>query len=398
MPVSFRFLKDPSIWMVRRWWSQNITEGILDTMLTDTLSQHLQRLYDWYGKWERPISSLSLVGGFIFDAIALPHVGESFENVWIIAHILIVSVAILLINKQEFEVGEKDPRSLHFWLENVLQFFFGGLLSVFLVFYFRSTTLSVTWPFLALLAIAFVLNERLKRHQALIVFQVSLLYFSLISFAIFFVPVVTHQIGRGTFLISGVASLAVMMLFLALLKRTSVARYEKNKHTAYLAIAGIFVAVNLLYYFNLIPPIPISLKDAGLYHSVMKDANGNYDVSYENQGLKDFFTIYDPYHEVAGEPVYAYSAVFSPGSLNITIVHEWQYYDEASKIWLTQSRVTLPVLGGRNNGFRTYSEEYNLQAGKWRVNVETTNGQIIGRLYANIVPTTAEPPLVHAVK
>jgi hypothetical protein len=51
----------------------------------------LKKVRDWYARFERPISSLSLIGGFIFNAIALTRVDEFWENFWIIVHILLVA-------------------------------------------------------------------------------------------------------------------------------------------------------------------------------------------------------------------------------------------------------------------------------------------------------------------
>jgi hypothetical protein len=96
--------------------------------------------------------------------------------------------------------------------------------------------------------------------------------------------------------------------------------------------------------------------------------------------------------------IYAYSAVFSPTNLNITIIHEWQYYDEAQKKWVTDLTVALPVVGGRGGGFRTYSEHSNLIGGHWRVNIKTKQGQIIGRLLFNILPVFTLPSLSSAIK
>ena len=45
---------------------------------------------------------------------------------------------------------------------NLLQLFFGGLLSTLLVFYFRSGSLSASWPFLLVLGVAFAANESLR--------------------------------------------------------------------------------------------------------------------------------------------------------------------------------------------------------------------------------------------
>jgi len=106
-------------------------------------------------------------------------------------------------------------------------------------------------------------------------------------------------------------------------------------------ISGIFILVNFLYFTNLIPPIPLSLKDGGIYHSLGKNPEGNYEILTKIMAGRDTLNCIRILTKVAGEPVYAYSAVFSPQNLNLTIVHEWQYYDEAQNKWITGSVIKL---------------------------------------------------------
>jgi hypothetical protein len=354
---------------------------------------------NWYGRFERPISSLSLVAGFVFDALTLKRVDMLWENCWIIAHLIIVGTFITLIHLKKSEIGdEKNPSKMHFWFVNILQFFFGGLLSTFLVFYFRSADIFVTWPFILLLALAFIANESLKRHYIRFSFQISLFFLSIYSFAIFLVPVLMHQIGPKIFLLSGLISLVFITIFIGILFIFIRDRFNESKKLILFLVLGIFVLVNFLYFANLIPPIPLSLKDGGIYHDIEKNTDGNYDVTYENYGWQGYFQMYPNFREVAGEPVYAYSAIFSPTNLNITIVHEWQHYNETQNKWVTTFTISLPVIGGRDGGFRTYSESSNLASGKWRVNIKTELGQLIGRLRFNIVPVDTESILTNDIK
>jgi hypothetical protein len=175
-------------------------------------------------------------------------------------------------------------------------------------------------------------------------------------------------------------------------------RFNESKKLILFLILGIFALVNFLYFTDLIPPIPLSLKDAGMFHSIEKNGDGNYDVTYENYGWRGYFNLYPDFKEVAGSPIYAYSAIFSPKNLNITIIHEWQHYDETKGKWITNGVISLPVIGGRDGGFRTYSERSNLAPGKWRVNVKTTQGQTIGTMRLNIVPSGVEPVLANDTK
>lgn len=340
----------------------------------------------WYEKYDRPLSSLSLIGGFVFDALTLKRVDSLWENLWVVVHLVVVGAVIMLLNRDEEErVKGVNVAEGHFWLVNILQFFFGGLLSTFIVFYFRSTTLLSTWPFILVLVFAFWANESLKRHYARLVFQTGLFFLSLFAFSIFAVPVFVHKIGPLMFVLSGGVSLLVMFGFLFALRFISKAGFIKEGKWLYVVILGIFSIFNVLYFTNLIPPLPLSLKDAGVYHSIVRNDQGDYGVSYEDYGWKGFFKIYDDFHVVDSDTVYIYSSVFSPSKLDIEIVHNWQHYDEVNKTWSTVNKVYLPVVGGRADGFRTYSLGNGLESGKWRVNVETMNGNIIGRITFNLV-------------
>ena len=359
----------------------------------------ITRVRNWYARFERPISSFSLVSGFVFDALTLKRVDLFLENFWVIIHLLIVAVCIILIDRHESgEIDSKDPAKIHFWLINVLQFFFGGLLSTYLVFYFRSGSLAVSWPFFLFLAAAFVANESFKKHYSRLSFQISLFFFSLFSFAIFIVPVVLHRIGPDVFLLSGAASLVSLLIFLLILRFFAKEKFSKSRKVLRFSIAGIFLAVNAFYFLNLIPPIPLSLKDAGIYHSITKNADGNYTVEYENKSWLSFFNFYDNFHEMPGDTAYAYSAIFSPALLNTTITHEWQTYNESSKKWITATVIEIPLTGGREGGYRTYSFKNDLAPGKWRVNVETKRGEVLGRLRFNVILQTSEPTLKTDIK
>lgn len=349
---------------------------------------------NWYGRYERPISSLSLVGGFVFDAITLKRVDTLWENIWVAGHIFIVAYCMILIHTVESDQGdEANPGKMHFWLVNILQFFFGGLLSTFLVFYFRSGDLSASWPFILILSLAFWANESLKRRFVRLSFQVSLLFFSIFLFAIFLVPVVTHQINSAMFLVAGIVSLASIAVFLYILARVSGEKFRKNRVIIFTSITAIYLAMNALYFSNLIPPIPLSIKDAGVFHSVGKMPNGNYLLEFEDHGLPNIFKLYEDFHATSDTQVFAYTAVFSPTSLNTTVMHEWERYDEARGEWELMGIVNLHVVGGRDGGFRTYSTKDGLTPGRWRVNVETVEGHLVGRLRFTIVDDDTVPEL-----
>lgn len=355
---------------------------------------------NFYGRFERPISSGSLVLGFVFDALTLKRVDTLWENVWILAHIVIVAIFIILIHTKENETGdEANPSKKHFWYVNILQFFFGGLFSTYLILYFRSADFFSTWPFILFLAIAFIANESMKRHYIQLSFQISLFFLSIYAFAIFLVPVVLHKIGTWVFLLSGLISLMLIILFIKILfyfiKDKFLHREIIFRKRIFYLISGIFVLFNFLYFTNLIPPIPLSLKDAGFYYSVEKNRVGNYVVTSTDQSWLQYFILYPDFKIKNEQPVYVFSAIFSPSNFNLSIVHEWQHYNETKNKWTTESLINLPVVGGREEGFRTYSARKNIPPGKWRVNIKTKQNKTIGTVRFNLVPTNTIPALIN---
>jgi hypothetical protein len=359
-----------------------------------------ERVHRSYARLERPISSISLLGGFAFDALTLKRIDMFWENFWVLAHLLVVGACIVLANRRQSVPGDAnalEPAEPSVWLVSVLQFAFGGLLSTFLVFYFRSGSLWVSWPFFLILAAAFAANESLKKHYARLDFQVSFFFLSLFAFAIFIVPVVVHAMGWLVFVLSGAVSLGLLWLFLRVLGRVAPETTGRGRRGLLVCVAAIYVAINVLYFLNLIPPIPLSLQDASVAHSISRTVNGNYAVQMEDPGWLRFFRPAEVFHGQPGERVYAYTAVFSPTFLRATIVHEWQMYD-GKRGWVTMSRVELPLIGGRDGGYRTYSVKTGIKLGAWRVIVETPSGAILGRLRFNVVQQEAEPDLKDVLK
>ncbi|HET7212681.1 MAG TPA: DUF2914 domain-containing protein [Terriglobia bacterium] len=362
-----------------------------------------------YGRLERPISSLSLIGGFVFDAFTLTRVDIPWDNIWVAAHLAVVTVCVIWINllkdaPDEHGVRpEADPHRLYFWLVNLIQFAFGGLLSVFLVFYFRSGTIWTSWPFLLMLALAFIANEFLKRRYARLSFQIALLFLALYAFAIYIMPMLLHQISSRVFLISGIASVAAISIVLLILAVFSRHRFHGRSGWATMAsIAGILVIVNGLYFLNLIPPLPLSLKEADIYHSLTVKGPGNYTAAGERQitdgfasigFIRRFFSLRQTIHIKPGDALTFYSAVFCPSRLTTEIVHEWQHYDRSTGEWTTRAVVHLPVVGGRGEGYRTFSRLPSITAGLWRVDVETPGGLAIGRFNFRVVLQPTEPTL-----
>lgn len=351
----------------------------------------------WYEQNERRVSSFFLLFGFVVDSLTLRRVDLFRENAWIILNILLAATCILVVNRLENNrVPDGEEVKHHFWVTNIMQFAFGAQLGTFVIFYFRSGALSVSWPFLFLLLGAIAANELFKKHHTRLTFHTSFLFLSIFSFAIFIVPVLVNRIGAWIFLLSGIVSLALIYLFLKLLQKLSLERFARSRQALVSSILTIYVAMNVLYFANIIPPIPLSLKEGGVYHSISRDAEGKYLLQDEDRGFFEYFQAFPDVH-ITGGNLYAFSAVFAPTDLDTTIVHVWERFDPKRVRWVEKGRVRLSVFGGRDSGWRTYSTHAGFEPGKWRVSVETTRGQVIGRVRFEVVNSSVTPALTTKV-
>ena len=361
--------------------------GILINMLWSKLNSI-------YKNYEYHISSIALVLGFIFDVLTLRRADAFWENFWVVFHLIVVATAILLINRKS--KSEDRDSDMDFWLLSLMQFSFGGLLSAFLILYFRSASLAVSWPFLLMLALAFIANERLKRHYQRLTYQVSFFFSALLLFSIFFVPVVVGYIGPAIFVFSGLVSLLVLRVFLAVLRGVIGEKFVLALNSIRGIVLVIFVAINVLYFTNIIPPIPLSLREGGVYHLVDKEITGQYVLRTEKNNWLEKLSPRTSVNILPDQPLFVYTAIFSPAKFSTKIVHEWQYFEEGKGEWVSVSRILLPITGGRNNGYRTYSIS-SVVPGSWRVNVMTERGQVLGRIWFKVDYVGVQPELVTEV-
>ncbi|MCK4893685.1 MAG: DUF2914 domain-containing protein, partial [Calditrichia bacterium] len=54
--------------------------------------------------------------------------------------------------------------------------------------------------------------------------------------------------------------------------------------------------------------------------------------------------------------------------------------DSKSGQWLTTDRLKYIVVGGRKAGYRGYTYKRHVVPGEWRVDVQTDDGQTLGRI------------------
>jgi len=274
--------------------------------------------------YERHLSAAGMLGGFGVDYAAYGRLDHAVTQTVLIVYLSVAAGSILLLHYLEgLAVSEGFLAKLRGWLPVVTQFAFGTLWSAFLVFYARSGVFVASWPFLLVLLAIFVGNEVFKVYHSRLIFTTVLLAFALLSYAIFMVPVFTHTIGRWTFLGSTAAAAIVFVLFLRLLNWVGHSRLGNLRWQIGLGALGVFMAVNALYFLNVLPPLPLAMQRAGVFHQIKRMGSVYYAMG-EPQTWLEYFGIPPVVHVTGDEPVYVYSAVFAPIALKTDVVHVWQ--------------------------------------------------------------------------
>lgn len=345
------------------------------------------RVKNFYLKYEHYFSPLALVSGFVWDNLTLKRVDFWLDILLLLAYLAVAAGSIVIIN-----AGYANRfRFLPF----ILQFVFGGLFSAFVVFYLRSAPLVTSWPFLFCLAALLIGNELFRERYLRLAFHLSIFFVALFSFSVLIIPTLIGQIGAAVFILSGFASLVFFGLVLTVVFYVSKERVMQSRRMIFLSTGLIYVVFNVLYFFNIIPPIPLSLKEIGVYHSVKRVETGDYIVSREPASsyfvFRNFSTVF---HRKRGEPVYVFSSVFAPAKINTVIFHRWSYFDEQKGEWIISSEINYSITGGRDGGYRGYTFKHNIAAGKWRVDVVTGRGQLLGRVNFTVVESDVSPEFV----
>jgi hypothetical protein len=88
-----------------------------------------------------------------------------------------------------------------------------------------------------------------------------------------------------------------------------------------------------------------------------------------------------------------YFRVFSPANFSDQVLLRWYRRGHSGgPRWALQDTIPIRITGGREAGFRGYGVKTNYQPGEWKVQVETTDGREIGRVYFELETVPAAAP------
>ncbi len=327
------------------------------------------------------------VGGFIWDSLTLGRVDSLYSNFILFTYLGCLTLCIYIFNMADD--GKWEGTFLEPYQEYAplaIQFFLGGLSSAYVIFFFQSVTLTKTMVFFVILVVLLFSNELLKHRISNKYLQFGAYYFVTFTFFIFILPIIFGAMNTFLFILSGFASLGSTLYLIKYIYANSPStRKEVSLWKLWVLIVGIYAFVNTCYYFNLIPPVPLSLENGLVAYDVQKEDN-TFEVSYERVPLLNVFKSFDDtFNYTDGDTVYVFTSIFAPSDLKKSVLHNWQWYNAQSDSWSITDRIGFEVTGGREGGFRGYTYKANVWPGKWRVNVITDEGLVLGRIDFQII-------------
>ena len=357
----------------------------------------IDRLWRYYEQHEHAVDIVFFAGGFLFDVFTLSRV-DSWLN--IVQQVLYLAAAAAILLHIFFDEGkparrlEGMPKIKRWYFEYrtaAVHFLLGGLLSVYTLFFFKSSSVLVSFAFLLFLVLVLVVNESKHFKRLGLPFKFALLGVCLLSFSAILVPVVIGSIGVVVFLLSMLVGCIPVALIYRRIRIHAPERSLQARRQIVVPFGLVLIGFLTLYLFRLIPPVPLSIPFMGVYHGVERTEAG-YRLTYE-AGSWQLWRRGDQYF--AAQPddrIYVFFRIFSPARFSDQVTMRW-YWKPEGKHWELQDSIPIDIVGGREQGFRGYGFKSNYQPGDWKVEVETTDGREIGRIYF-VVESVPEGPRV----
>lgn len=338
----------------------------------------MEKIREFYQDWQHLASPAFFVGGFLLDIMTLGRIDET-TNILLFIVYLLVSIFIFAWELELFTIrlDENHPLALlKTYRDEIFHFSQGALLSAFTLFYFKSASHLTSLIFLFVMTALLLINELPFIQKLGPVFKGLLLQINILSLLLVYIPLIFGQVGTLIFLVALTSFGLTIGLGHYYLKKKGL-DFKVIKKSWLFPGVSLFILVSFLRTFSLMPPVPLSLEKAGIYHKVEKDYPV-YNLYSEREWWR-FWNSSDEYFRAApGDPIYFFTRVFAPGGFKDKVYLHWQ--QNINGDWKTSDRIPIAISGGRDQGFRGYSYKSNYTPGDWRVLVETKSGLEIGRL------------------
>lgn len=370
------------------------------TMMTQPESQ-AHGFHAFYERHEHAFSILFFICGFLFDMVML----ERIDSPMVMgqqALYLVVIMAVLI--QMFFEQSRPAPdHSKMFFLKRwfyeyrtaVIHFFFGTLLNGYTLFFFKSSSLIVSFIFMLFMVGLLVVNESHRFKKSELTFKFALLSLCFLCYFAYVIPIAAASLGVLVFLLSMFVGCLPLVALSWWIQTFRSQMFERAKKQILVPMSLVLLTFLSLYLVKLIPPVPLSIPFIGVYHSVERVPEG-FKLSHERPWWRFWQNGDQEFHAQRSDKIYVFFRIFSPTRFSDQVMMRW--YWKSNKLgWQMQDSIPIKIVGGRSEGFRGYGVKTNYQPGEWKVQVETLDEREIGRVYFTLDIAPDEPRLFEYV-
>ena len=270
----------------------------------------------------------------------------------------------------------------------MLSFCLGTLLNLYTLFFFKSSSLLVSFSFMLVMVALLVLNEFGPFKRLGLSFKFALLSLCGLSFCATAVPVVAGQIGITIFLASMAVGCLPMLALASWIRKRAPERSPAVRNQVVVPFGLVLVVFLTAYLFRVIPPVPLSIPFIGVYHAVERTKD-EYRLSHERPAWRVWHNGDQDFLAQPDDRVFVFFRVFSPTRFADEVRMRWFLRQERG--WVLQDTIPIKITGGRAEGFRGYGFKSKYQPGEWKVQIETTDEREIGRVYFTLETVPASP-------
>ena len=211
---------------------------------------------------------LFFVLGFLWDSLTLGRIDRLYDITILCSYLCLLSLCLFLFNIAED--GKLENTRFQKYVQYfpfAIQFFLGGLSSAYVIYFSRSVSLSKTAAFFVILVFLLFANELFKKRISNKYLQFGAYFFVSFTFFSFMLPVFLARMNTFIFILAGLVSMATTLgLLLIIYNKSPSTRAEIKLPVMLGVLAAIYTMINIFYYFNLIPPVPLALEKGMAAH------------------------------------------------------------------------------------------------------------------------------------
>jgi hypothetical protein len=348
----------------------------------------MEPISEFRRKHESKLEILFFIGGFVFDAWMVSAPDELFAILQQAAYLFIIASLIHL--ELLFRMHKWRPHGLILkaWPYRglLLHFLLGTLLNVYSLFYIKSASLLNSFIFLLLMIAMILGNELPFVKKSNVSMKVGLYSICLFSYFSILYPIAFGYVGYIPFTCAVATTLALFYLQLRILRNAMLEQNVLFRAILAPCLSVLFIFV-LFYFLGWIPPVPLSVKEQGVYH-LIEHREGHYYLSTEKVWWKFWQQGDSDFRAQPEDKIYFYAQIYSPARISDQVVIHW-FQEDTHGRWISSDRIPLKIQGGRETGYRGFAFKSNYTPGRWKILVETSGGIEISRMYFEVTPEIA---------